>query len=463
MPGFLNDLRGKPNQLNFPNQPTESKRTANAKEGSEPRKNEAEGTSETRTARTNSIYLYSKTSTVPTSMYEFINEIHGIDRITGKQEYSLGEAVQSAELLKTLRGRTADSLGRGPTEEEWAKAGGITVEELKGALKEGLEAKNLLVTSNLRLVQRVVNVYIRNGLTSRYNAGDLMQEGTVALIRAAEKYQPSKGFKFSTYAMFWIRAAVKRCQLAQSREISVPAKVYDTHRKFEVMKKQMNEATGRTPTLPEIAERIDIKPKTLSNSVKAMQQRVFSLDDTVFTSKKMGSSGGSSALGSFMHYVESKVDDFDSYVRARAERERSARRGELTESTGEALFERAPPVLTRSLWSHLLALVSLARPVLTLAFLQPVYPRSPLIHSCSQDTVTNLFREDLLRHLRVVLKPERAEMIIMRFGLESGENFGEGLSVADLADKVNMKQDKVRRLIKSSLRTLRPHMIDDWY
>ena len=132
-------------------------------------------------------------------------------RITPSEEIALGEKTQTYMQLQALQSNLAKELGRAPTDEEWCAASGrINLQSVETIMKEGLEAKNKLVTANLRLVQRVVNVYIRNGLSSQYNAGDLMQEGTIALIRAAETFEPSKGFRFSTYAMFWIRASVKR-------------------------------------------------------------------------------------------------------------------------------------------------------------------------------------------------------------------------------------------------------------
>ena len=156
-------------------------------------------------------YMYRKSNTVPESLLNFVAEIHEQDRITPSEEIALGEKTQAYMQLQAVQSNLAKELGRTPTDEEWCAASGrINLQSLETMTQEGLAAKNKLVTSNLRLVQRVVNVYIRNGLSSQYNAGDLMQEGTIALIRAAEKFEPSKGFRFSTYAMFWIRASVKR-------------------------------------------------------------------------------------------------------------------------------------------------------------------------------------------------------------------------------------------------------------
>lgn len=102
------------------------------------------------------------------------------DRITPSEELRLGRLTQEAIQLQSLYDNLQDTLQREPTDDEWcAAAGKINVEAIRQALEEGMEAKNKLVTSNLRMVQGVVNVYIRNGLSGQYNAGDLMQDGIV--------------------------------------------------------------------------------------------------------------------------------------------------------------------------------------------------------------------------------------------------------------------------------------------
>lgn len=79
--------------------------------------------------------------------------------------------------------RLFHEYGREPSDDEWcAAAGKINIQALQDAIQDGINAKNLLVTSNLRMVQGVVNLYLRNGLGSQYNAGDLMQEGTVVSV-----------------------------------------------------------------------------------------------------------------------------------------------------------------------------------------------------------------------------------------------------------------------------------------
>ena len=100
------------------------------------------------------------------------------DRITPKEEMELGTKTQEAIRILELKEKLEQRLNREPTDDEWcAAAGKINMEAIRQALEEGLEAKNRLVTSNLRMVQGVVNIYIRNGLGGQYNAGDMMQEG----------------------------------------------------------------------------------------------------------------------------------------------------------------------------------------------------------------------------------------------------------------------------------------------
>lgn len=128
----------------------------------------------------NSEALYKKSSSVPDSLLDYAQEIHAISRVSPKEEIELGTKTQEAIRLQNMYADLEKKYGREPTDDEWcAAAGKINMEALKEALQAGNEAKNQLVASNLRMVQRVVNLYIRNGLGSEYNAGDLMQDGTI--------------------------------------------------------------------------------------------------------------------------------------------------------------------------------------------------------------------------------------------------------------------------------------------
>ena len=122
--------------------------------------------------------MYMTSNSVPDSLVQFANEIHNVDRITPEEEIRLGEKTQEALRLQHIYESLSTQLEREPTDDEWCAASGkFNMEAIAQIIDEGLEAKNKLVTSNLRMVQGVVNVYIRNGLHGHYNAGDLMQEG----------------------------------------------------------------------------------------------------------------------------------------------------------------------------------------------------------------------------------------------------------------------------------------------
>lgn len=138
----------------------------------------------------NSDAMYRKSASVPDSLLDYAHEIHAISRVTPKEEKELGTKTQEALRLQRMYDDLQGKYGREPTDEEWcAAAGKINMEALREAIQDGMEAKNQLVASNLRMVQRVVNLYIRNGLGSEYNAGDLMQDGT--MVRAVLEHYKS--------------------------------------------------------------------------------------------------------------------------------------------------------------------------------------------------------------------------------------------------------------------------------
>mmetsp|Transcript_11174 Transcript_11174/g.18437 ORF Transcript_11174/g.18437 Transcript_11174/m.18437 type:complete len:588 (+) Transcript_11174:138-1901(+) len=258
--------------------------------------------------QTNSEAMYRKAASVPDSLCDYAHEIHAISRVTPKEEKELGTKTQEAIRLKQMYDDLQGKYGREPTDEEWcAAAGKINMEALREAIQDGMEAKNLLVASNLRMVQRVVNLYIRNGLGSEYNAGDLMQDGTMALIRAAEKYEPERGFRFSTYAMYWIRSAVKRSQTTQSRIVTVPQRIHETYKRVTKADVKLKKELGREPTKQELATACDISVMQLDKCRKAMQQATFSLDAELQNGNKPNNI--QSRRDTMYDIIEYKVDE----------------------------------------------------------------------------------------------------------------------------------------------------------
>eukprot|EP00559_Dactyliosolen_fragilissimus_P006133 CAMPEP_0184870156 /NCGR_PEP_ID=MMETSP0580-20130426/36678_1 /TAXON_ID=1118495 /ORGANISM="Dactyliosolen fragilissimus" /LENGTH=640 /DNA_ID=CAMNT_0027372111 /DNA_START=139 /DNA_END=2061 /DNA_ORIENTATION=+ len=256
--------------------------------------------------------MYEMSSTVPDSFIAFTGELHKESRISPNEEIELGTKTQEAVRLQSLYDKLAKKLDREPTDEEWCSAAGkINMEALRQTIEDGIEAKNELVTANLRMVQGVVNMYIRNGLGSQYNAGDLMQDGTVALIRAAEKFEPKRGFRFSTYAMYWIRAAVKRSQILQSRPIYIPQRLHETHKKILSIERDLKTESGDKPSPTELAAAVGITEAQVERCLKALAQECFSLDADVENSRRPNNSGINNKT--FHDLVEGKAEDSDYY------------------------------------------------------------------------------------------------------------------------------------------------------
>ncbi|MBN1956157.1 MAG: sigma-70 family RNA polymerase sigma factor [Anaerolineae bacterium] len=154
----------------------------------------------------------------------------------------------------------ADLLDRPPSaqlmESDWARS------EYKAA-----EAQQDLIQANLRLVVNVAKRYIGRGISFL----DLIQEGNIGLMRAIEKFDHLKGFKFSTYATWWIRQAISRAIADQSRTIRIPVHMVDTINRLSRVQRQLTQEYGRSPTLEELALEMDILDEEEVNEIRRAQ------------------------------------------------------------------------------------------------------------------------------------------------------------------------------------------------
>jgi RNA polymerase primary sigma factor len=198
------------------------------------------------------------------TVLEAQHTLQTVRRLSGLSATALDKVE---ETLKTLIA-TGTGSGKTPTS---------VVKELKGALTTIREARTVLerakdelVRCNLRLVVDVAKHYTRRGLTLL----DLVQEGNIGLMKAAERYQYRKGFKFSTYATWWIRQGITRALADQSRTIRIPVHQTEASHRILRVTRRLGQQLGRPARLEEIAHVLRMRPERLHETVQAFQEPV---------------------------------------------------------------------------------------------------------------------------------------------------------------------------------------------
>ena len=197
----------------------------------------------------------------PVRMY--LKEIGKVPLLTGAEEVVLARCVE-AGLAATAR------LEADGGEDCALLADRVRVSEDERLRREGIAAKRILIEANLRLVVSIAKRYRNRGMAFL----DLIQEGNLGLMRAVDKFDHTKGFKFSTYATWWIRQAITRAIADQARTIRIPVHMVDTINKVIRTQRQLLQDLGREPSVEEVAERVEMTPGRVREILRVSQETV---------------------------------------------------------------------------------------------------------------------------------------------------------------------------------------------
>jgi RNA polymerase nonessential primary-like sigma factor len=200
----------------------------------------------------------------------YLRDIGRVPLLSHEQEITLGRQVQELVRLEELEEDYKLRQGHPPSREEMAKSVGVSPAVLRRRLNNGRRAKERMVAANLRLVVSVAKKYTKRNMELL----DLIQEGTIGLVRGVEKFDPTRGYKFSTYAYWWIRQGITRAIAEKSRTIRLPIHITETLNKLKKGQRELSQELGRTPTVSELAEFIELPEPEVKELLSRARQPV---------------------------------------------------------------------------------------------------------------------------------------------------------------------------------------------
>ncbi len=206
----------------------------------------------------------------------FFKEMARYPLLKPDEEVELARRVRFLEEIKELQAALELELGALPTKIQVASQLEITEKQLESRLYQGRVAKRKMIRSNLRLVVSIAKRYLNRGVPFL----DLIQEGAMGLNRASEKFDPDKGYKFSTYAYWWIRQAITRAIANDARTIRLPIHIVEKLNKLKKAQRELKQKFSRNPTEAEMAEALEITVHQL-RQLQQLRRQALSLNHRV--------------------------------------------------------------------------------------------------------------------------------------------------------------------------------------
>ncbi|KQB85434.1 RNA polymerase sigma factor [Corynebacterium oculi] len=226
------------------------------------------------------------------SVRAYLKQIGKVALLNAEQEVSLAKRIE-AGLYATYRMEQMDEAFAAGDKD--AKLTPAVKRDLRSIARDGRKAKNHLLEANLRLVVSLAKRYTGRGMAFL----DLIQEGNLGLIRAVEKFDYTKGYKFSTYATWWIRQAITRAMADQARTIRIPVHMVEVINKLGRIQRELLQDLGREPTPQELAKEMDITEEKVLE-IQQYAREPISLDQTI-------GDEGDSQLGDFIEDSEAVI------------------------------------------------------------------------------------------------------------------------------------------------------------